>query len=188
MKRRISFLGSTASKSSNWLIIASATKSSIWFPRNTMRWRNMRPITSASAERMPGGAACDAMAGIHNEEELEWAWLSKEAEARIRVDLGAVRAGKRPRGKGEDSEVPCWRVSFEVATAMDTAMAAMVAARIGLNWIVGTTHSPEWIAFVWIVGFRAFALLGAPLHSHSKLLNCSLQLELSPTCGNNTFF
>ncbi len=59
--RRISLVGSTASKRSSWLMTASATKSSIWCPRNTIRCLNKSPITSASAERCAAAGAWVAM-------------------------------------------------------------------------------------------------------------------------------
>lgn len=48
-KRRMSELGSTASRRRSWLTTASARKSSISLPRKTMRSRRRRPMTSPPA-------------------------------------------------------------------------------------------------------------------------------------------
>lgn len=59
MKSLMSFLGSLASKSNNWLIMASATKSSILLPRKTIRSLRRRPMTSDSAPRIADSCVCD---------------------------------------------------------------------------------------------------------------------------------
>lgn len=48
MKSLISFVWSCASRSSSWLIMASATKSSIWFPKKMILSFSSSPITSPS--------------------------------------------------------------------------------------------------------------------------------------------
>ena len=124
MKSLISLVGSWASNSSNWLMIASATKSSMLLPRNTILSLSNSPITSPSAPLA-------AVEGVWGEEsskvrlvgfrnwDPKFVFLEGIGEAGVKTHLGGVLE-KREWGLGmKKKEEEMGGLGFEERVRME---------------------------------------------------------------------
>lgn len=83
-KSLISLVGSWASSNRSWLIMASATKSSIWLPKKTILSLRRRPMASPSAPRM-------AVAGVWGEEDKCTCWCCSGSARVLANNFGVLR-------------------------------------------------------------------------------------------------
>lgn len=95
MNRRISLVWSWASSSNNWLMMVSATKSSMLFPKKTILSLRSRPMASASPPRAAAGGAFGEARRRRRDSKEGGGW-ERECKFRVRVWRG--------EGGGEEEE------------------------------------------------------------------------------------